>query len=494
MTVRSAEPRRAAGRRRTAASAGLLLAVLAVGCSNTTPPIAPAAPALPSQFNEPGPWAPAQPADALPRGAWWTVYGDSELDALQQRLLAASPDLAAALARYEQARAASTQLEAAQSPTVNSTLALQRNQQSRRRPLRVLGPNSPDLYSSDTLGLDIGYELDLWGRVRQQVDAGRAAEQAALADLASVRLVLQAQLTDSLWQLRGLDRDAALLRETSAALARSLALAQQRHDAGLASGLDVARAQAQLAAVRSQQQQAQGQRALVAHSIAALVGDVAQPLALPAAPRAPAAVLAVPVGLPSALLQRRPDVAGAERRVAAAHASVGVARTAFFPTVTLGAQGGFQTSDIGQFLRAPNLFWTLGPSLAVNLFNGGRRQAEVQRLQAVADEAGARYKAVVLSAFQQVEDNLALLRQYGEALGEEAVGVAAAQRALALAEARYREGAASQLEVLVAQTTLLQAQRSAQDLATRQQRAHVQLIRALGGGWQADEPTAASAR
>ena len=416
----------------------LTLALAACVQSPVAPPVQPPALALPADFREPLPWVAASPADALPRDAWWTIYRDPTLDALQQRLLASSPDLAAALARYDQARASTTQVAAAQLPTVNTSLALQRNRQSEKRPLRVLGPNSPNDYSSDTLGIDIGYELDLWGRVRHLVEGGLAGEQAAQADLAAARLLLQAQLADSWMQLRGLERDAQLLRDTEAALLKALDLATQRHDAGLASGLDVARAQAQLAATRSQAHQSRAQRGLVEHAIATLVGDAGPVLALPdagsasstdaghaAAPVATDAPLPpLPTGLPATLLQRRPDIAAAERRVAAANASLGVARTAYFPAVTLSAVGGYQTSDLAHFLRAPNLFWTLGPTLAANLFDGGRRRAEEARVTAVLEEAGARYRAQVLLAFQQVEDNLLLLTQYAEAGAQEALAVA----------------------------------------------------------------------
>ena len=217
--------------------------------------------------------------------------------------------------------------------------------------------------------------------------------------------------------------------------------------------------------------------------MAALVGETASGFSLAAAPQPVAAPPEVPPGLPSTLLQRRPDVAAAERRVAAANASVGVARAAVFPAVTLGSVLGYQSNQFGHLITAPNTFWTVGPSLVVNLFDGGRRQAEINRTQAVLDENGARYKAVVLGAFAQVEDSLALLRQYAQAAQAEQAALAANQRTLALANSRYREGAASYLEVITAQTATLQSQRSVQDLATRRQRATVQLIRALGGGW-----------
>jgi len=332
--------------------------------------------------------------------------------------------------------------------------------------------------------------------VRNQVAAGAALDQAALADLESARLSLQAQLADTYIALRGLDRDAALLRDTEAAYEKALELVVRRHDGGLASGLDLARAQAQLEDARAQARQSDAQRALAEHAIAALVGETASSFAL--APRiVDIALPRIPTGLPSTMLQRRADIAAAERRVASANASVGVARAAFFPTLNLSTLAGWDSRDIGHLIQAPNTFWAIGPTLVLNLFDAGRRRAEEARVQAVLDEAGARYRGVVIGAFQQVEDNLALLNHYGAAAQSEDAVVAATQRALDLASTRYREGASSYLDVVTAQTAALQAQRSSLDLATRQRRANVALVRALGGGWvapgnQADAATVAS--
>lgn len=433
------------------------------------------------------PWVVASADTPLAWDGWWKAYGDAELDSLEQRLISNSPDLAAALARYDQARAVTDTVRAAQSPTVNSSLNVTRNRQSERRPLRVLGPTSPDWYNSATLGLDASYELDLWGRVRQQVAAGVASEAAAQGDLAAARLQLQAQLADTVMALRGLDRDDALLKEAEEAYGKALDLVERRHRAGIASGLDLARAQGQLEAARSQRQQSQAQRAVLEHAIAALVGANASTFSM--APRLDElATPVIPVGVPSTLLQRRPDIAAAQRRVEAATATLGVARTAYYPSFTLGGQGGFQTSDLGRFIEAPNLFWALGPFITFNLLDGGRRRAEEARVQAVLEETTQRYRSTVLTAFQQVEDQLVLLDRFGQALDNERANVAAADRSLALATHRYKAGAANYLEVVTSQTAGLTAKRSANDLATRQRRASIQLIRALGGGWQPTEP------
>nr|WP_315426008.1 efflux transporter outer membrane subunit [uncultured Albidiferax sp.] len=464
-----------------------MVALLAsAGCAQIEPVVLPTVQGAPAFKEAAGAWVSTDAEAQTVNPSWWTLYDDPELNQLQQRLLDNSPDIASALARYQQARAASDVLRAAQMPTVNVSAGAQRNRQSERRPLRVLGPTSPDEYSSAALGLELSYELDLWGRVRQRVEAGAAEANAAKADLAAARLALQAQLADTLIALRGQDAEATLLRETEASYARAEQLIRHRQEGGIASGLDLARAQAQLDGTRSQLHQALARRAQLEHSIAALVGESASRFAVE--PRAvPGALPAIPLGLPSTLLQRRADIAAAQQRVMAANATVGVARTAFFPSLSFSAQGGLQSSDLGRFIDAPNLFWVIGPALISTVFDGGRRKADVARAQASLEEAGQRYRAVVLSAFQQVEDQLALLAHYGEAAADERSAMDAARRALDLATNRYREGASSYLDVTTAQTVYLQARRSALDLDTRQRRATVQLVRALGGGWSAND-------
>ena len=464
------------------------MALLCLGlsaCSSSPTLSVPEVP-IAARFKEATPWTPAQPTDALARNPWWTLYGDPQLNALQQKLLANSPDLSAALARYQQARASTEQARASQYPTLGATGNLQRDQQSQARPLRVLGPLSPDQYGSYTLGLNLDYEFDLWGRVHNQVAAGNYGLQAAQADLESARLSLQAQLADTYIALRGLNQDGALLTEVVNNYRKALDLTTSRRNGGIASGLDVARAQAQMESSQSQLQQSNAQRAVLEHAIAALVGESASDFNL--APQTTEMALPeVPTGVPSTLLQRRPDIAGAQRRMASANASLGVARSAFFPAITLSALGGYQTGDIDNFLRAPNLYWAIGPSLFMTLFDAGKRQAEVDRIQAVLDENAARYRSTVLGAFQQVEDNLALLNHFRSAAESEQAAAVATQRALELATNRYREGAVNYLEVVTTRAAALQSQRSALDLATRQRRASVQLVKALGGGWNKEQ-------
>jgi len=466
-------------RARTAVTAALLS--LGLSACSLAPTYHPPEVPVAAQYGDPhSPWVEAAPADRIDRDGWWKVYGDRRLDQLQEKLLANNATLAAALAHYQQAEAFAQQARAGYSPTLGLNGNAVRNRQSDTRPLR--GATSPAYYDGYTVGAQLDYEVDLWGRVRDTVAAGEAQQAAAAADLAQARLSLQAQLADSYLQLNGDDRQIRVLSESIDAFTKALQLTQSRHDGGIASGLDVARAQTQLSTALSQRTQAQAQRALVLHGIAALVGDSASSFKL-AAETAQVPVPAIPLALPSTLLQRRPDIAAAERRTAAANAQVGIARAAFFPQLTLDAQGGWQSDRWGGLVAAPNRFWAIGPTLLLNVFDGGRRKAGVKAAQAATDEAGATYREVVLTAFAQVEDNLSLLHELGTALTDQRAAAAAAQRSVDLALNHYREGAAGYLDVVQAQTAELDARRSVIDLETRQLRASVALIRALGGGW-----------
>jgi NodT family efflux transporter outer membrane factor (OMF) lipoprotein len=460
------------------------LAVWCAGCAQLPPTQMPEVPVAAAFKTAQQPSAGAQ--NGVTTETWWTSFQDPELNTLEQQLVDHSPDLASALARYQQARAATDVLRSAQSPSLSTNANVQRDRQSELRPLRVLGPTSPNEYNSATLGLDLEYEVDLWGRVKQQVSAGVAQERAAQADLAAARLSLQAQLADSLVALRGFDEETRLLAETIVAYEKAIDTVRKRHDGGVASGLDTARAEAQLESTRSQARQVKAQRDVTEHAIAALVGASASSFSI-APNKVERITPVIPTGMPSELLKRRPDIAAAQMRVIAAGATVGAAKTAFFPSLTLSANGGFQTSDLAHFAEMPNLFWAVGPSLAYSLFDGGKRKAQVANAEASLDEAGQRYRSVVLTAFQQVEDQLSLLSEYGEASKADALAAAAAKRALDLSMTRYKEGAVNYLDVVTAQTTHLQALRSSLDLSTRQRRAAVQLVRALGGGWSTQQ-------
>jgi NodT family efflux transporter outer membrane factor (OMF) lipoprotein len=454
------------------------------GCSLAPAYQPPATPAA-QTYRDLGPWLTAQPSDQAPRDHWWQLYADSDLDALQAKLLANNADLAAALAHYQQAQAYAMQARSGLFPQLGLGATGVRERQSDHAP-PMRNPNAPADYNVYSVGAQASYEVDLWGRVRNSVEAGRDNALAAAADLASAQLSLQAQLADNYMQLRGLDQQIELLQQTIQAYEKALKLTQTLHAGGIVSGLDVSRAQTQLADARSQWSQALAQRALVQDAMAVLVGENAANFQLPAHTE-PMAVPVIPLDVPSTLLQRRPDVAAAERRVAAANAGIGVARAAWFPSLALNAQAGFQSTRWANLLTAGNRIWALGPTLAFELFDGGYRKATVAAAKAKTDEAGATYRGVVLTAFQQVQDNLALLDHLGQARANQKDAADAAQHALDLSMSQYKHGAVSYLDVVQAQTTALQEKRGLLQLDTQRLRASVQLIRALGGGWSVEQ-------
>jgi len=468
---------------------GLLAGVIGLSACSLAPQYKVPPTPIAAEYKTVGPWTAAQPADRIDRNGWWKTYGDTQLNDLEQRLLANNTDLRAAFAHYAEARAFVAQVESGLYPTLSASAVPQRDRQSDTRPLRAGGPND---YNSATLGGEIDYDLDLWGRVRDSVVAGKDEAQATKADLASARLSLQVELADSYIRLRGLDQQTELLNETVVAYAKALQLTETLHGSGIVSGLDVSRARTQLSSAKSQLSQNLAQRALLEHAIAVLVGTSPSEFSLPQQTAA-IALPVIPTGLPSTLLQRRPDVAAAERRVAEANAKIGVARAAYFPSITLSLQGGVQSSAYAGLVGAPNLFWAIGPELVQYVFDGGYRRAQLASAKAATEEAGERYRGVVLAAFQQVEDNLSLLSYLGTALGDQRDAADAAQYSVNLALQQYRQGAVGYLDVVQAQTVALEAQRSVLDIQTRQLSANVRLLDALGGGWSSDELAQAAA-
>jgi len=469
--------KRVKGVRGVAAAALTLL----LGACSLAPPLK--TPVVPTgdAYKELGPWTPAQPADRLPRDSWWTLYDSAELDELQKKLIAGNPTLAAALANYAQAKALTDQARAGLFPTFGLNAGVQRERHSANAPF--YGSVKPYYYNDNTLSGSVSYELDLWGQIRNEVAAAKANAAASAADLENARLSLIAQLAGDYIQLRSLDRDIDILDETVKAYARALQLTQQRHGAGIAPGLDVSQAQTQLDSARSQAAQTLAQRALMEHAIAALLGVSASTFSIK--PAIVAITLPqIPSGVPATLLQRRPDIAAAQRRMIAANANIGVARAAYFPTLTLGAQAGFQSTGYSNLLSAPSSFWAIGPNALLSVFDGGLRRAQVAQARAEFDASAAYYRSIVVSAFQQVEDSLATLNHYHDATVEEKAAVDAAQRTLDFALALYKQGATDYLTVVTSQTALLQTQLEALNLDTLQLSASVNLVLALGGGWE----------
>ena len=468
-------------------SAGLLLAtVLLTGCSVGPRYAKPTAPAPPEYKELPQNWKAAQPSDQVAKGKWWEVFHDDQLNALEDRVNLSNQTLKAAQAEFEQARAAVRINRSNQFPTVTGGVSATRNRLSTNRPNGRLAPSNN--YTDLQLPIDASYEADVWGRVRKTVEAARANAQASAADLENVSLSLHAELASDYFQLRALDSEEELLNSTVSAYQKALELTQNRYKGGVVSQVDVAQAQTQLETTQAQAIDLGVQRAQFEHAIAVLTGQPASSFTL-----APAAVSLVPpvipAGVPSELLERRPDIAGNERRMAAANAQIGIARAAYFPTITLSGSGGFESTSITTWFNGPSGFITAGASALETLFDAGRRRAISDQAKTAFDQSAANYQGSVLSAFQEVEDNLAALRLLeGEAKTQDAA-VASAQQSLSLSNNRYKGGVATYLEVITAQSIALSDQRVAVEIAGRRMTAAVSLIKALGGGWtSADLP------
>lgn len=481
MTAHFVNPKRllhwpACGRR---VLAGCLMAALA-GCS-LAPVYQRPVIAVPLNYKEAsGLWTAAAPADTQPRGDWWKVFNDSTLDGLEQRLDASNPSLSVALARYDMAHAYVGEVSSQLFPHLGVEASPTNNRQSNDRPLR--GNGQPDEYDANTAQFSADYEFDFWGRVRNEVAAGKAQAQAADADLASAKLSLQSQLADLYILLRGYDIQAHILDGSLDEYRKGLAMTENRMAGGIASGLSVSRARNQLSDAMAQAAEVTAQRALTEHAIASLVGVPASRFSLPTS-NTQIGLPAIPAGIPSTLLERRPDIAAAERRTFAANADIGVARAAFYPSFSLSALLGWQNTGNGSLLTAGNRMWALGPIGALSLLDGGRRHAKEREARASFDEAAGQYRVTVLNAFQQVEDNLSLLTNLSHEAHDEDDAAAAAEEAAQIATNRYSEGVVNYLDVVTAQTSYLQAKRNAEQVRTRRLQASVNLIRALGGGW-----------
>ncbi|MHB1099881.1 MAG: efflux transporter outer membrane subunit [Burkholderiales bacterium] len=479
--------------KRSRLAAALLCVSTLAGCSMAPTYRQPVTPVPAAYKGAVGIWKQASPSDRLSRGDWWKIYNDALLDKLIVQLDAANADLAAAVAHFDQATAYAAQANSYLFPTVNAGTYVTRNRQSVHRARRSPTSTAPNVYGDNAIGLMADYEVDLWGRVHNLAAAGEAGAQAAAEDLESIRLSLRAQLADDYLALRSLDAQSRLLEDEVAAYTRALALTRNRFEGGIDSALDVSRAKAQLDTANAKRADIAASRALYEHAIATLVGvpasgfsiePVVMDMHLPE----------IPIGVPATLLQRRPDIAAAERRLFEANARIGIAKAAFFPTVMLGAGAGYESTYQSALITAPNLIWSIGPSALLTLFDAGRREAMVEEAQAAYNVAGAQYRSTVLRAFQEVEDNLSLLNE----LSKESVALKAAvvdtKRTLELAMNRYREGVVNYLEVVTAQTAAQQAQLDELNLRKRRLQASVNLIRALGGGWSAGRNADVSSR
>ncbi len=435
--------------------------------------------AVPVSYKEAALWHPAHPADAMPRQDWWTLFGDPELDRLEARIDPANQELAAAAAVVDQARAIGKEAEAGLFPTFSVGGRVTTNRQSNRRATR--GNGQPNQYLDNVIDAQATYEVDLWERVANAIRAGKAAAQASAADLETERLSLHAELATDYLELRSLDAQTALLHRTIGEYRKALDVTQARFAGKIASGLDVSRAQTQYDTAAAEIDDIASRRALLAHAIAVLVGLLPSQLDLPPGDL-PSAVPVVATGLPSTLLERRPDVASAERQMAAANATIGVTKAAFYPTLSLNLLYGLEDTGFNIF-SMPNSLWSVGPGLAMPLFEGGLRRAELAAAQAVYQRSVANYKETVLEAFQDVEDALARLHDLGDEQVREDAAVAAAAKSVSLSMTLYVDGASSYLEVSTAQEAELQTEQTALDLRARRLQASVALVRALGGGW-----------
>ncbi|HEX4388489.1 MAG TPA: efflux transporter outer membrane subunit [Steroidobacteraceae bacterium] len=476
---------------RPPASGPALLTVLLAGCSLAPHYERPPVPPPQAAYKEAGDWKVAAPADTSPRGPWWTMFQDDDLNGLEAQVTSANQNLRAALASLEEARAQTRIARSSWFPTLTADAAATRSRVSINSP--SFAPGKSPTYNLFTAQADLSYELDLFGRIRNTVANARYSEQATAGDVAALDLAVHAELATDYFTLRGLDAEQQLLDQTVADYARALALTQNLYKGGAAAISDVQQAQSQLETARTQAEDTRLRRAQTEHAIAVLVGREASSFELAARPAAqlPAPPVIDP-GLPSQLLERRPDVAAAERRVAAANANIGVARAAYFPVFSLFANAGVQSTNSATWLSAPSQFWAIGPQAVLTLFNGGLHRAQSQAAHAIYDQQVANYRNTVLTAFEDVEDNLAALRQLQLESVSEAAAVKATQGALDQANLRYKGGIVTYLEVVTTENAALAARLSAADIEIRRASAAVLLVKALGGDWKEPPPYTAS--
>ena len=469
----------------------LLLLPLAVGCVSlfagctVGPNYARASAPTAAKWDVSPPWRESAPKDGIPKGEWWSVFHDDELNDLEKESLAANQTLQAAIGNYNQARAAAAIQVAANFPTFGVSPSAQRQRLSGNRPPSgAIGPLQPVTQNAITLPFTASYEVDLFGQRRRTIEAAEASYQASAADLQNVQLVITAEVAGDYFTLRQLDSELGILNRTVDTLRRGLELVDSRHKGGVASGLDVAQEETLLQTTRTQATLLLQQRKQSEDAIAVLVGKPAPDFHIPTK-----VLNAEPppldAGLPSDLLERRPDIAEAERQMAAANAQIGVAKAAYYPSLSLFGNGGWQSTSILQLANAASTFWAIGANVAENIFTGGARRAQVEFAKSGYDVSVANYRQSVLSAFQEVQDDITGLTVLDQARDTQQLAVDAARRTLDLSMDRYRGGLVSYLDVVTAQQNLLINEQEAAVIQGQRLVTSVLLVKALGGGWDA---------
>lgn len=463
----------------------LLLAGCMVG-PKYAKPTTPMAPAFkeepPDSFKSDSNWKPASPGDQRIRGNWWEIFGDPQLNALEQQVTSANQNLKIAEARLRQARSMIRFNRAGLFPTISTAPSVVNERLSANQPY-FPASKANNGTGNFSLPFDLSYEVDLWGRVRRTVNASREEAQATAADLETASLSLHAELALDYFELRNADAQQLLLEDTVKAYTNALALTQNRFEGGAAPKSDVAQAQTQLETAQVQDTDISVARAQFEHAIATLIGQPPAKFSLPPAPQAKLQLPAIPVGVPSTLLERRPDIAAGERRVAEANEQIGIARAAFFPTLVIGAEAGFQGTTVTNWLTWPSRMWAVGPQLSETLFDAGRRRATSDAAKANYDATVAGYRQTALTAFQEVDDNLAALRILENEAEQQHRATASAQESLQLFTNRYEGGVDNYLQVITAQTIALANERNEIDIQRRRMDASVLLVKAVGGGW-----------
>lgn len=477
-----------AGRGSRLAGAGLCLVMLSA-CT-LSPDYQRPELATPAQFKQAEGWTQANPSDAIARGAWWELYGDAQLTALVEELNRSNQTVAQAEAQYRQAQALVRSSRASLFPSLELSAGKTRSAQGTGSSSSSLSNNSSGIRDTYNAQLGVSWEVDLWGKLRETLNANQASAQASLADMAAIRLSQQSELVQNYLQLRVIDEQKRLLEATVAAYERSLKMNQNQYRAGVAGPDAVAQARTQLKSTQADLIDLAWQRAQYENAIAVLMGKAPANFALAATQSIPT-LPQIPVALPSQLLERRPDIAAAERSVMAANANIGVSRAAYFPDLSLSMSGGYSSSSFNNWIELPNRFWSVGPQLALTLFDAGKRSAEVDRTVAVYDQTVAQYRQTVLDGFKEVENYLVQLKVYADEAVVRQEALEAARESLRLTENQYKAGLIGYLDVVNVQTTALSNERSALTLLQGRLLASVQLIAALGGGWDEQRAFAA---